>query len=137
MAMISSGGSTLHFNADLTPSTNNHCTADYVCTIAFELPAGKYTGRFSTYDGLLKGGNALKNPPSGNELSANQIAAGPDGALWFTESNANKIGRIDTLGSITELKIPQASAAPIAVTTGPDKSLWFTASGINAIGRVR
>jgi hypothetical protein len=24
------------------------------------------------------------------------IAAGPDGALWFTESNANKIGRVTT-----------------------------------------
>ena len=30
------------------------------------------------------------------------IAAGPDGALWFTESGSNKIGRITTAGVITE-----------------------------------
>ena len=28
------------------------------------------------------------------------ITAGPDGALWFTESNANKIGRITTGGTL-------------------------------------
>lgn len=30
------------------------------------------------------------------------IAAGPDGALWFTELYANKIGRITTTGVLTE-----------------------------------
>src|SRR5215470_6575495 len=30
------------------------------------------------------------------------VTAGPDGALWFTERFANKIGRIDTSGNITE-----------------------------------
>jgi virginiamycin B lyase len=35
-----------------------------------------------------------------------RITAGPDGALWFTERFANKIGRVDTLGNITEFVIP-------------------------------
>ena len=30
------------------------------------------------------------------------IAAGPDGALWFTQYNGNRIGRITTAGAITE-----------------------------------
>ena len=29
------------------------------------------------------------------------ITAGPDGALWFTEHGASKIGRITTAGAIT------------------------------------
>jgi streptogramin lyase len=30
------------------------------------------------------------------------ITAGPDGALWFTENLANKIGRITTTGVVTK-----------------------------------
>ena len=30
------------------------------------------------------------------------IAAGPDGAVWFTERNGNRIGRISATGAITE-----------------------------------
>jgi virginiamycin B lyase len=33
------------------------------------------------------------------------IAAGPDGALWFTERFANKVGRITTTGVITEYAV--------------------------------
>src|SRR5579863_9635202 len=41
----------------------------------------------------------FKLPPTGN-ASPQRIAAGPDGAMWFTESNSNKIGRITTRGKI-------------------------------------
>ncbi len=34
------------------------------------------------------------------------IAAGPDGALWFTEESGNKIGRMTTAGLFTEFVIP-------------------------------
>src|SRR6266851_3559054 len=35
------------------------------------------------------------------------ITAGPDGNLWFTEFNGNKIGRINTAGTtITEFSVP-------------------------------
>ena len=34
------------------------------------------------------------------------ITAGPDGTLWFVESNANKVGQITTAGMITEFPIP-------------------------------
>ena len=42
-------------------------------------------------------------PPTG-------IAAGPDGALWFTEPAANRIGRITTAGDITEFALPTADS---------------------------
>ena len=36
--------------------------------------------------------------PTANS-SPNDIAAGPDGALWFTEAQANKIGRVTISGT--------------------------------------
>src|SRR5438552_3803240 len=56
------------------------------------------------------------------------IVAGPDGALWFTELFANKIGRITTSGAITEYAIPPLNfggGTPNDITAGPDGALWF------------
>src|SRR5262249_43928140 len=61
------------------------------------------------------------------------IVFGPDNAFWFTEHGANKIGRIDLSGNITEIPV---SAAPGAITLGPDGALYFTETGANRIGRV-
>jgi virginiamycin B lyase len=55
-----------------------------------------------------------------------QIVAGPDGALWFVETNPGKIGRITTAGVITEYFIPTADSQPLGITLGPDGALWFT-----------
>ena len=66
----------------------------------------------------------LEFPLSGNRLP-NQIAAGPDGALWFTE--VDRIGRITTGGVITELAVGAVSN-PQGIVTGPDGALWFTES---------
>lgn len=38
------------------------------------------------------------------------IAAGPDGALWFTENRGTKIGRITTAGIVTEFPVPRLLA---------------------------
>jgi streptogramin lyase len=64
------------------------------------------------------------------------ITLGPDGALWFTETLNNKIGRITTAGVITEYTIPVASSSPQGITSGPDGSLWFTMFNANAIGSI-
>ncbi|MBI5848148.1 MAG: choice-of-anchor D domain-containing protein [Nitrospirae bacterium] len=64
------------------------------------------------------------------------ITSGPDGALWFTEADGNKIGRITTAGVITEYTIPTAASAPSIITAGPDGALWFTEYGGNKIGRI-
>jgi virginiamycin B lyase len=66
----------------------------------------------------------------------NVIVAGPDGALWFTETNGNKIGRITTAGSITEFAIPTSAAHSVYVTAGSDGALWFTEYNGNKIGRI-
>jgi virginiamycin B lyase len=64
------------------------------------------------------------------------ITEGPDGALWFTESSGNKIGRVTTSGTFTEFLVPTTSSDPSGITAGPDGALWFTESSGNKIGRV-
>jgi virginiamycin B lyase len=61
------------------------------------------------------------------------IAAGPDGALWFTGNGL--VGRITTTGSVTFFSNSKMQS-PYAITAGPDKSMWFTDNGANAIGEV-
>jgi len=64
------------------------------------------------------------------------IVAGPDGALWFTENQGNKIGRITTAGEIIEYGVPTADSAPWGIAVGPDGALWFTEACGNNIGRI-
>jgi virginiamycin B lyase len=64
------------------------------------------------------------------------ITPGPDGALWFTESAADQIGRVTTSGKFTEYPIPTAGAAPSGITSGPDGALWFTEFSGLKIGRI-
>ena len=55
------------------------------------------------------------------------ITAGPDGNLWFTEVNANKIGRITTDGVVTEFTAGITPfSGPTGITAGPDGNMWFT-----------
>src|SRR5215475_11031604 len=61
------------------------------------------------------------------------IALGPDGAMWFVEALANKIGRITAAGEITEYTPPNA---PQAIVAGPDEALWFTEPSVRQIGRI-
>jgi virginiamycin B lyase len=63
------------------------------------------------------------------------IAAGPDGSLWFAESNSDTIGRITPTGGISEF--PAGNAEPEMITSGPDGNLWFTqGNGKGQIGRI-
>jgi len=62
------------------------------------------------------------------------ITPGPDGALWFTETWGNSIGRITTAGKATEYPLPTPDSFPGCITAGPDGALWFTENG--KIGRI-
>jgi streptogramin lyase len=59
-----------------------------------------------------------------------------DGALWFTELNGNKIGRVTITGTFTEFPIPTANSQPHGITAGPDGALWFAEFNGNKIGRI-
>jgi len=64
------------------------------------------------------------------------IVTGPDGALWFTEENASRIGRITTSGQITEYPLPDVNPLPQKITAGADGNMWFTQYGNGKIGRI-
>jgi virginiamycin B lyase len=65
------------------------------------------------------------------------ITSGPDGALWFTESAIDRIGRITTSGSIQEFSSGiTAGASPYGITTGPDGRLWFAEYGRAELGAI-
>ena len=57
------------------------------------------------------------------------------GRLWYTASEANKLGRIDRNGTITEFDVPTPTALPLGMTLGPDNALWFTERSADQIGR--
>ena len=65
-----------------------------------------------------------------------EMTIGPDGNLWFTEQDSNKIGRITPTGTFTEFPVPTASSAPTGIVTGPDNNLWFTKRDTHKIGRL-
>jgi streptogramin lyase len=68
--------------------------------------------------------------------SPHDITAGPDGNLWFTEPDGNRIGRITPLGVATEFSAGiTAGAGPYDITAGPDGNLWFT-ERVGRIGRI-
>jgi len=70
------------------------------------------------------------------DCQATGIITGPDGNLWFAESNGNQIGRITTAGVITEFPIPTANSYPYGIAAGPDGNLWFVEAIGNQIGKM-
>jgi virginiamycin B lyase len=76
----------------------------------------------------------IEHPLPGMLSQPASITPGPDGAVWFTEFNGHKIGRISAAGVITEF--PSPGSPPEVITYGPDGALWFTEfDGLN-IGRI-
>jgi streptogramin lyase len=53
------------------------------------------------------------------------IAAGPDGALWFADYAGDSIGRISTAGVISVFRTPNLRPTT-GITAGSDGNLWFS-----------
>src|SRR5438874_476456 len=95
----------------------------------------------------------LDNPDRFGDVFGHQFIAGPDGYIWFTERNKNRIGKIapngymwftevagrigkiDLDGNIIEYDLPDPEAFPKCIIMGPDGYLWFTES-TNRIGKI-
>ena len=73
------------------------------------MPSGCRTNRIGTLD---YNGQNYKDwtVPTANSVPWG-IAAGPDGAVWFTELAGNNVGRLDDSGNITEVD----ADAPVVV----------------------
>src|ERR1700712_2171290 len=81
-------------------------------------------------DGFIEIGNCITmrvhqipTPQSGPYI----ITEGPDGAIWFCESTAARIARLDPQsGRFDEFPLRDPDANPIGIITGADGCLWFT-----------
>jgi len=66
-----------------------------------------------------------------------EIVRGPDGNMWFTESNVGQIARVNASGKITEFVVPTRGTQPSEIVAGVDDgALWFTEISGPIIGRV-
>jgi streptogramin lyase len=83
--------------------------------------------------------------PAGNDLGvacacnehtdADNIAAGPEGNMWFTEPGSHAIGIINTKGQF--LQQIDVSTVPMGIAAGPGGYMWFTdGTGPWVIGRI-
>jgi len=64
------------------------------------------------------------------------VAAAPDGAVWYTAQNQGALGILDPKTGKTEQIRLGPKAAPHGVIVGPDGAAWITEGGQNAIARV-
>jgi virginiamycin B lyase len=62
------------------------------------------------------------------------IAAGPDGAMWF--SGRGNIGRITTAGVVTSYQLPTSNAGAAGITAGPDGAMWFTEYSNGSLAKI-
>jgi streptogramin lyase len=78
-------------------------------------------------------GYAVTSNPSNRP---NSIVTGPDGKLWFTEKEAEKIGTVNTNGTgVTEYLLPGGELDPESITVGSDGNMWFY-GGNSYLGKI-
>jgi virginiamycin B lyase len=61
-------------------------------------------------------------------------SACPNGNVWFAEVNANRVAKVDLLGTVTEILLPQGWSQPFSTACGLD-GVFFTEQ-IGKIGHV-
>src|SRR3984893_2434182 len=96
-----------------------------------------------------------RSKPAGNEVTALNVsirewdvptrganphdpAVGPDGALWFTEQSANKVGRLDpATGTFKEYSLIEGkNSGPHGLVADKDGNIWYTAHFGGYIGKL-
>jgi virginiamycin B lyase len=64
------------------------------------------------------------------------VAAAPDGTVWYTAQHHGALGILDPKTGKVEQVALGKGASPHGVIAGPDGAAWITESGLNAIARV-
>jgi streptogramin lyase len=127
-------GKTCQIRVVFTPTAGGMATT----TVSVNATVGGITAAFGvTGIGQPKAVFTSIPLPTGTGASGpDGIALASDGTVWFTETTAAKIGRLDpATGIITEYPLAMAASAPVGIAAAAD-SLWFTESGTNTIGRI-
>src|ERR1044072_8656426 len=74
--------------------------------------------------------------PVPNGAHPHDVAAAPDGTVWYTAQHQGALGILDPkTGKVDQLPLGKG-ASPHGVIPGPDGAAWITESGLNAIARV-
>jgi trehalose transport system substrate-binding protein len=69
-------------------------------------------------------------------FAPDDVTAGPDGNVWFTNGDSNEIGRITSNGEVTVFPNPDGKLKGLEdITAGPDGNLWFTSYDLDPDGR--
>src|SRR3954468_4836648 len=63
------------------------------------------------------------------------VAAAPDGTVWYTAQSQGALGILDPKSGKVEQVTLGKGAAPHGVIVGPDGAAWITEGGQNAIAR--
>jgi virginiamycin B lyase len=92
-------------------------------------------GSSSASGATTSAGVAVFPIPTANSGVAG-LAAAPNGAIWFAETTANKIGTIEPSGQIQEQTVPTANSGPSSVAVAPDGTVWFTESQAAKIAEI-
>jgi streptogramin lyase len=65
------------------------------------------------------------------------LTAGPDGNLWFTETDSNQIGKMTLTGTVTLYTLPGSGYRGLAgITRGSDGNLWFSDFYGGGVGKI-
>lgn len=83
-------------------------------------------------------GGFSQYPVGGPHAFLFDITSGADGALWFSEFGAAKVGRITTAGAVVDYPTPTPFSGPQGITAGPpgDANVWFTEQSANKVARI-
>src|ERR1700730_307969 len=121
-------------NAQRRPPRAYESAARHVADPGWRRTAHRHAGRTVTGPAMV----TIREHKIPSADSKPYIAVeGPDRWLWFCESGAAKIGRLDPdRGTFTEFALLDKNATPIGITTGGDGNLWFAEKSANKIGRV-
>lgn len=96
-------------------------------------------GRITT-DGVitqfsLPATSCTPNVETGLTCEPTGIAADKNGDLWFTEADADRIGRFHPATSaFTEFPLPQGWISPNGIAVGSDSRIWFTMEQFDLTG---
>ena len=80
--------------------------------------------------------NDVREFPLTDNPGPQDIAASPDGSVWFTQTTEGNIARITDAGVVTEGKVVKNSE-PFGITVAPNGNPWYTMLEANKIARLR
>src|SRR5882757_8437085 len=74
--------------------------------------------------------------PVNSGAHPHDVAAAPDGTVWYTAQSQGALGILDPKTGKVEQVVLGKGASPNGVVPGPDGAAWITEDGQNAIARV-